>query len=67
MQIPLGGQWSYQSYTIYYAIQFSKAFLLKPRECGFYWEKKIDSFRILGSCEASGKNGSCFMTETGFS
>ena len=36
---------------------FSKAFLLKPREARFYWERKIDSFGILGSCEAYGKQG----------
>ena len=36
---------------------FSKAFLLKPRDARFYWERKIDSFGILGSCEAYGKQG----------
>ena len=36
---------------------FSKAFLLKPREARFYWERRIDSFGILGSCEAYGKQG----------
>ena len=35
----------------------SKAFLLKLREARFYWERRIDSFGILGTCEAYGKQG----------
>lgn len=45
---------------------FSKAFLLKPREAGFYRERNI-VFRVLGSCEAYSKNGCGFIIEKGFS